>query len=216
VLRKHIVANENANLHLETLCGYNLESKHDDPKGGGRMGTAARWAGLCPTRARPYGVGVRVLTDRPLLKQIRAEIARNAMKVEEIAVLENVSAAELIQLLEQFFGGETRSGQQLREFALSHPGFGVAAWRTSRKHVSKLHLLNAEGILPCGTSPGSERSPVHSGTCVTCAVYAGLDSRWHESVDQPAPERLGHCGGASSDAEPLIEAVQPGLDGRRG
>lgn len=128
----------------------------------------------CPQRHR-YGVGFRVLTDRRLLRQIRTEILRNGMLTEEIAALENVSPDVLIALLDERLAMEAHSGAQLREFAASRPGFQVAAWRTTRKHPSKLHVLDAYGVALCGTAPRAERTPVHSGPCWTCAAHAGLD-----------------------------------------
>ncbi len=125
-----------------------------------------------PARQR-YGVGIRVFTDRGLLRQIRTEIIRNEMLPEEIAALENVPPGVLIALLDERLATEADSGSQLREFAASHAGFQVVAWRTTRKRASKLHILDADGVALCGTAPGAERAPVHAGPCSTCAAHAG-------------------------------------------
>lgn len=122
----------------------------------------------------PYGVGIRVFTDTRLLRQIRTEIVRNTMQLEEIAPLENVTPQVLIALLDARLATEVDSGAQLRQFAASRPGFQVAAWRTSRQHPSKLHILDADGVALCGTPARAERAAVHSGPCVTCAAHAGL------------------------------------------
>jgi hypothetical protein len=121
-----------------------------------------------------YGVGMRVLSDRMLLRQIRAAIASNTMAVDQIARLENVSAETLVELLERRLCEDAESGQQLRAFAAAHPGFSVVSWRTSRNHVSRLHLVNVEGVLVCGTPPGATRSPIHAGPCGSCAANVGL------------------------------------------
>jgi hypothetical protein len=114
-----------------------------------------------------YGVGLRVFTDRRLLRQIRDELVGGAMRLEEIAILENVTPDALVALLEERLAGERESGLWLHRLAASL-GFQVTAWRRSRHHPSRLHVLDAEGVL-CGASPGSERSAIHSGPCLSCA-----------------------------------------------
>jgi hypothetical protein len=136
-----------------------------------RVGSAAFLA--APTRLR-YGVGMRVFTDRRLLRQIRSEIVRNAMRPEEIAVLENVTPEVLVGLLEDREEPEEDSGAPLRQFAASREGFAVLAWRTTRKHASKLHILDADGVALYETPLGAESVAVHSGACSTCAAHAGL------------------------------------------
>jgi hypothetical protein len=121
-----------------------------------------------------YGVGIRVFNDRRLLRQIRTEIARNAMQAEEIAALENVTPEVLIALLEERLASEADSGTRLREYATAHDGFRVAAWRTTRKHSSKLHILDRSGTALCGTPAGAEQAAVDSGPCMTCAAHAGI------------------------------------------
>jgi hypothetical protein len=128
----------------------------------------------CPPRQR-YGVGMRVFTDRRLLHQIRSEIVRNAMAPGEIAVLENVTPEVLIALLEERAEPPEDSGALLREFAASRAGFEVLAWRTTRGHCSKLHILDADGIALCGTPRGAHRVAIHSGVCSTCASHVGTD-----------------------------------------
>jgi hypothetical protein len=128
-----------------------------------------------PLRMR-YGVGMRVLTDRRLLSQIRSEIARNVMSLEEIAVLENVTPEALIALLEEGLGTAEDCGTPLRHFAAATEGFEVLAWRNTRKHPSKLHILDANGVVLCGTPRGPERVPIHAGACLTCAARAGLQA----------------------------------------
>lgn len=122
-----------------------------------------------------YGVGIRVFTDRPLLRQIRTEIVRNGMLTEEIAALENVAPEVLVALLAGRLAPEADSGAPLRQFADSHAGFQAVAWRTTRKHASKLHILDGNGVALCGTTPGVERALVHAGACSTCAAHAGFD-----------------------------------------
>jgi AcrR family transcriptional regulator len=119
-----------------------------------------------------YGVGMRVFSDRRLLRQIRAEIVRNSMQPEEIAALENVTAEVLVALLDERLAGDGDSGAQLQRFAAAHTGFSVAAWRTTRRHSSKLHLLDADGVALCGTLPGAARTAVHAGPCLTCVAHA--------------------------------------------
>jgi len=127
-----------------------------------------------PPRQR-YGVGIRVFTDRPLLRQIRTEIVRNGMPTEEIAALENVAPEVLVALLDERLAPEADSGAQLRRFAASRAGFQALAWRTTRKRASKLHILDPDGVALCGTAPGAERAPVHAGPCSTCAAHADAE-----------------------------------------
>lgn len=122
---------------------------------------------------QPYGVGMRVLNDRPLLRQIWAELACNSMQPEEIAALENVRLEVLIELLADRSAAEADAGSQLREVAASR-GQRIAAWRTSRNHVSKLHVLDEEGVALCGTPARPRPAPVDSGPCFTCATRLGI------------------------------------------
>jgi hypothetical protein len=133
-------------------------------------------------RNRMYGVGFRVLTDLMLLRQIRAEIACNAMELEEIAQLENVTAEQLLAILRNG-PDEGGLGALLRSFARSRPGHRVAAWRTSRHHASKLHLLDGEGVPFCGTIVGENEIAVDTGGCVTCALRAGIAPHISANVD---------------------------------
>ena len=128
----------------------------------------------CPPRQR-YGVGMRVFTDRPLLRQIRAELVRNAMEPAEIAALENVPTEVLIGLLERGPQPNTDPTSVLRQFAADHEGYRVLAWRTTRKRASRLHLIDPSGVPLCGTPPRSELSPVGSGACSTCVAHAQLE-----------------------------------------
>ena len=108
-----------------------------------------------------YGVGMRVLTDRHLLRQIREEIVQNHMDPADIARLENVTAEELVALLDLRLAGDAASGAQLRTQA-AVIGLPVGAWRTSRGHASKLHALLSGGTTLCGTPRGAEPVPVHA------------------------------------------------------
>ena len=92
----------------------------------------------------------------------------------EIAVLENVTPEVLIALLEER-AEPPDSGALLREFAASRAGFEVLAWRTTRGHCSKLHILDADGIALCGTPRGVHPVAIHSGVCSTCASHVGTD-----------------------------------------
>jgi hypothetical protein len=121
-----------------------------------------------------YAVGVRVFTDRQLLRQIRSEIVRNGMRPEQIAALENVTPEVLIELLDEGLADDPSSGAQLRELARRRSGWRVGAWRTTRQHPSKLHILDAGGIALCGTPRGGALGLVHSGPCLTCAAHARL------------------------------------------
>jgi hypothetical protein len=125
------------------------------------------------TRA-PYGVGMRVFTDQRLLRQIRTEIVSNAMQPRDIAVLENVTPEVLLALIDERLATDPDSGAQLRQFAAARAGLQAVAWRTSRKHPSKLHILDASDVSLCGTPPGAERAAIHSGPCRTCCARAGL------------------------------------------
>jgi hypothetical protein len=116
-----------------------------------------------------YGVGFRVFTDRRLLAQIWDSIFHNVMQPEQIARLENVSAEVLAGLIEE----HVMPAGPLRAYAAEHPGCSVLAWRTTRKHLSKLHLLDDRGVALCGTPIGGEPLAVHDGPCSTCAAYAG-------------------------------------------
>jgi hypothetical protein len=122
-----------------------------------------------------YGVGMRVFTDRRLLGQIRSEIVRNSMRPEEVAPLENVTPEVLIALLEERAEPTEDSSVLLRQFAVSRAGFQVIAWRTTRGHCSKLHIIDADGVVLCGTPSGAERAAIHSGACVTCTAHARLE-----------------------------------------
>lgn len=121
-----------------------------------------------------YAVGMRVLTDRRLLRQIRAEIITNTMRPSDIAVLENVTPEVLVALLDERLATDPSSGAQLRQLAASHAGLWAVAWRTSRKHPSKLHILDASDVALCGTAVGEDRCEIHSGPCLTCAAHARL------------------------------------------
>jgi hypothetical protein len=121
-----------------------------------------------------YAVGMRVFTDQRLLRQIRAEIIGNTMQPRDIAVLENVTTEVLVALLDERLAADPSSGAQLRQFAASHAGLQTVAWRTSRKHPSKLHILDARDVALCGTPVGEERCEMHSGPCLTCATRAGI------------------------------------------
>jgi hypothetical protein len=142
--------------------------------------------GAVSARARPatfggppshlrYGVGLRVFKESRLLGQIRNEIVSNVMQPAEIAELENVTPEVLIALLDLRLARAPESGTLLRQFAASRAGFQVAAWRTTRKHPSRLHILDSNGLALCGTPPGAKLVAVHSGPCLTCAGHAGLD-----------------------------------------
>ena len=143
-----------------------------------RKGTGARPASCQgggigdPAFGLNYGVGMRVFTDRRLLRQIRRDIVGNVMKAEQVAALENVTPEVLIALLEQRLAPDTDSGAELRAYAASHRGFRTRAWRTTRHHASKLHVLDEEGVTLCGTPVGGEPAAVHSGPCRTCAAHA--------------------------------------------
>ena len=113
------------------------------------------------------------LADSVLLHQIRAEIGSNVMQLEEIAQLENVTSEQLLGLLRDR-ADEDGVGARLRSFARSRPGYRVAAWRTSRHHASKLHLLDGDGIPLCGTVVGEKEVAADTGVCVTCALRAGV------------------------------------------
>jgi hypothetical protein len=121
-----------------------------------------------------YGVGMRVFSDRRLLRQIRNELVGNGMRAEEIAALENVTPDVLVALLEQRLATECDSGIPLRRFVASRPGFQVAAWRNTRKRSSKLHIIDPAGVALCGTPQGDVRSVVDCGPCLTCATRSGL------------------------------------------
>lgn len=126
---------------------------------------------ICPSSSL-YGVGLRVLTDLALLRQIRGEIVSNVMQLEEIAHLENVTPERLHSLLRDW-GDDGGLAMWLRSAARSRPGYRVAAWRTSRHHASKLHLLDLHGLSLCGTPVGESEIAVDAGGCATCAVHAG-------------------------------------------
>lgn len=126
-----------------------------------------------PKRLR-YGVGMRVFTDRRLLRQIRSEIVCNSMQPEEVAPLENVTPEVLIALLEERAEPADDRGALLRQFVASREGFQMLAWRTTRKHASKLHILDPDGVALCGTPLGAEPVAIHSGACLTCAAHAGV------------------------------------------
>lgn len=134
------------------------------------------------SRKADYGVGLRVLTDSALLRQIRAEIASNVMQLDQIAQLENVTTEQLLVLLRDR-ADEGGVCARLRSFANSRRGYRVVAWRTSRHHPSKLHLLDEEGTPLCGTPVGEREIWVDAGPCVTCASRAGIHVRHraHES-----------------------------------
>jgi hypothetical protein len=122
-----------------------------------------------------FGVGVRVFSDRALLKQIRTDLARNAMQPEAIARFENVSLEALVAVLQNGLGPAQDPSAPLREFVSSRDGYGLLAWRTSRHHVSKLHIITDAGVALCGTPRRAKAAPVHSGLCQTCMTLAGLD-----------------------------------------
>ena len=140
------------------------------------LGDTAASADARPVSATAvrYGVGVRVFGDPGLLRQIRAEVARNRMRPEDIAVLENVTPQTLIDVLQHGAGAERDPVAPLRAFVDARQGFQLLAWRTSREHASKLHIITAAGLALCGTPCGAQPAPVHSGPCRTCAAHLGL------------------------------------------
>lgn len=146
--------------------------------------------GFAPPNVR-YGVGMRIFADRRLLAQIRNDIARNVMQPEDIAMLENITSEVLIALLEAQPAQEGSSGARLRQFAASQAGFCVAAWRTTRKRPSRLHILDTGGLPLCGTRPGADLMSVHSGPCLGCAGRAGLDPALTGKA-QPVPVSPAH------------------------
>jgi hypothetical protein len=143
-----------------------------------------------------YGVGMRVFTDRRLLRQIRRDIVSNVMKAEQVAALENVTPELLIALLDQHLD----SGAHLRAYVAARPGFRTGAWRTTRHQASKLHVFDQGGETLCGTPVSGERAPVHSGPCRTCAAHAGFTAL------EQRPKRA---------QAPRSETTRPDRDGRR-
>ena len=124
--------------------------------------------------ALPYGVGLRVFGDKRLLRQIRDEIYAHVMPIATIAMLENVSSDQLMRLLEAEESAEGASAA-LRRLTDHQSGYGTVAWRTSRKRLSKRHIVNKHGRTLCGTPIGKEHEVLDSGPCHTCAARAGIN-----------------------------------------
>jgi hypothetical protein len=139
------------------------------------MEAGAHTATIASARRTPrYAVGLRVLTDRGLLRQIREELRARAMELSDIARLENVSEDVLLGVLEAPVSPAEEPSVLLREFAACHDGYSTAAWRTTRHRFSKRHVLDAGGVALCGTPLGVEREVLDSGPCRTCAEHAGI------------------------------------------
>jgi hypothetical protein len=140
----------------------------------GGLGGAVREPEFCAALATlKYGVGLRVRRDTALLRQIREEVVHGGMQLEQIASLENVSVEELIDLLDERLAGDVNSGWRLRAVAASRAGWQVVAWRNSRGHASRLHVVNEASTTLCGTPPGADLIAVYSGPCMTCLELAG-------------------------------------------
>lgn len=123
-------------------------------------------------RPLPYGIGQRVLWDRRLLEQIRDDVCTQVTPIPTIAKLENVSPDQLTRLLETVESTEGASAT-LRRLADQQSGYSTAAWRTSRKRLSKRHVVNKHGRTLCGTLVGNEQEVLDSGPCFTCAARVG-------------------------------------------
>jgi hypothetical protein len=128
-----------------------------------------------PNQQHAYGVGLRILTDRSLLRQIRDEIASRAMAAAQIAHLENVTPEVLFHVIERSLTPEEDPSWALRHYARTHPGYGTAAWLNTRGRLSRRHIINPSGVALCGIPLGSERELLDAGPCRTCAERAGLD-----------------------------------------
>lgn len=124
-------------------------------------------------RALSYGIGLRVLWDRRLLEQIRDDVCTQVTPISTIAKLENVSSDQLTRLLETVESTEGESAA-LRRLADRQSGYSTAAWRTSRKRLSKRHVVNEHGQTLCGTPVGNEQEVLDSGPCFTCAARIGI------------------------------------------
>jgi hypothetical protein len=127
-------------------------------------------------RITGYAVGLRILTDRGLLRQIRDELKRRAMSLAAIAQLENVSPTVLLQVVEAGLDPSEDPSWSLRQFARDNAAYTTAAWITSRGKLSRRHIVNPAGEALCGIPLGAERELLDVGPCRTCAERAGVAS----------------------------------------
>lgn len=121
-----------------------------------------------------YAVRPRILTDRGLLRQIRAELTCRAMGVAEIARLEDVTPELLMRVIEAGLSRTDDPSWALRAYARRNPQFQTAAWLTSRGRLSRRHIINPAGLALCGIPLGPERELLDGGPCRTCAERAGV------------------------------------------
>jgi hypothetical protein len=122
-----------------------------------------------------YAVGLRVLWDRQLHRQIREELRSRTMTLADVARLENVSPNKLRRVLELSSSAQEEPSILLRHFADRQAGYETAAWRTSRKRLSKRHIVSPYGAALCGTPLGDAREWLDNGPCRTCAEHAGIE-----------------------------------------
>jgi hypothetical protein len=127
-----------------------------------------------PYRELAYGVGLRILTDRSLLRQIRDELAGRAMAAAQIARLENVTPEVLLHVIETSLTPEEDPSWALRHYARVRLGYQTAAWLTTRGRLSRRHIVNSLGVALCGIPLGPERELLDAGPCRTCAERAGI------------------------------------------
>ena len=121
-----------------------------------------------------YGVGLRILTDRRLLRQVRDELRTCAMAAADIARLENVTPEVLLQVVEAGLAPGEDPSWPLRAYARAHAGFETAAWVNTRGHLSKRHIINPSGVALCGIPLLPGRELLDGGPCRTCAERAGV------------------------------------------
>lgn len=125
---------------------------------------------LIPT----FDVGFRVFTDHRLVRQIADALRRRTMSADEIARLENVTPAVLLQVVEARLDPRSDPSSELRAFARAHYGYSTAAWVKSRNRLSRRHIIGPCGEALCGTPLREGRELLDGGPCHTCAARAGL------------------------------------------
>lgn len=144
----------------------------------------------------PYGVGLRILSNQHLVRQIRADLRSRTMTLADIARLENVSPRALRRVLELSMSVEEAPALLLCQFAHRQAGYDTVAWRTSRKQLSKRHVVGPGRADTVCTSGGGDLEWLDSRSVPNMYRTRGNHiGSWPYSGTATRPQ----AGGATSD-----------------